>query len=98
MDSTITVHRHYILRNVNGARTGPTYKQVAVIEDSSPLHLQFFVKRWQEDELHNYFTRGRETDEVTIAMHPTLSSALSDVEAEIESARMTGEWEIRQAA
>jgi hypothetical protein len=98
MDSTITVHRHYILRNVNGSRTGPTYRQVAVIEDSSPFHLQFFVKRWQEDELHNYFTRGKEIDEMTFAMHPTLSSALADVEVEIESARMTGEWEIQQAS
>ncbi len=66
------------------------------MEDSSPFHLQFFVKRWRGDELHNYFTTGKEIEDMTFAMHPTLSSALAEVEREVEDARRAGEWEIQQ--
>ncbi len=92
----ITVHRHYILRNVNSFRICPLYRQIAVMEDSSTFHLQFFVKRWRGDERHNYFTTGKEIEDITFAMHPTLSSALAEVEREVEDARRAGEWEIQQ--
>jgi|SRR4051812_17915170 hypothetical protein len=96
---TIKVHRHYILRDVTakaGSRTGPLYRQIAVLESSSSFHLQFLVKRWRCDEVQNYFTTAAEIEDMTFAMHPTLSSAIADVELEVEHARRSGEWEIRQ--
>jgi hypothetical protein len=93
---TITVHRHYIFRNVANSRTGPLYRQIAVLEVSSQFRLEFFVKRWSCEEPQNVFTADKEMVEMTFAAHPTRSSALAAVEVEVEHARRTGEWEIQQ--
>ncbi|MDT8070591.1 MAG: hypothetical protein ROO76_20720 [Terriglobia bacterium] len=93
---TIKVHRHYILRKVRPAQSGPIYDQIAALESSSPFHLQFLVKRWRSDEPHEYFTTFKEIEDMTFIMHPTLSSALAEVEEEVEQARRTGEWEIEK--
>lgn len=93
---TIKVHSHYILRNVTLPPICPIYRQIAVLEFSSPFQLQFLVKRWRSDELHDYFTTSKEIEDMTFAMHPTLSSALAEVEEEVEQAQRTGEWDIRK--
>jgi hypothetical protein len=93
---TIKVHRHYILRDVTGSRTGPLYRQIAVLELSEFFRIEFYVKRWRCDDVQNYFSIAKEIEDMTFAAHPTLSSAIADVEAEVEHARRSGEWEIQQ--
>jgi hypothetical protein len=93
---TINVHRHYILRNVTGSGTGPLYRQIAVLELLSLFRIEFYVKRWRCDEVQNYFTIAKEIEDMTFATHPTLSSAIADVEAEVEHALRSGEWEVQQ--
>jgi hypothetical protein len=95
---TIKVHRHYIMRNVTGSQSSPLYRQIAVLEESSPFHLQFLVKRWRCDEMHDYFTTLKEIEDMTFAMHPTLSSALAEVEDELEHARLSGEWDVQEGS
>src|SRR3954471_17667903 len=93
---TIRVHRHYILRNVTASGTGPLYRQIAVLELSGFFRIEFYVKRWRCDEVQNYFTIAKEIEDMTFATHPTLLSAIADVEAEVEHARRSGEWEIQE--
>ena len=90
---TITVHRHFLLRKVRPNEPGPIYYQIAALESSSPFHLQFFVKRWRSDEPAEYFTTYKEIEDMTSTMHPTLSSALAEVEEEVGQTRRTGDWE-----
>jgi hypothetical protein len=92
----IQVHRHYILRNVHIPRNGPLYRQIAVIEESLDFTIQFYVKRWQGDDVHDYLTLGKEIQDMTLSMHPRLSSAVADADKEVEDATRSGEWEIRQ--
>ena len=91
------VHKHLILRSVPPAHgPAPIYWQIAVLEDSSPYHLQFFIKTWKGDEIHNYFSRGEETPgTMTFVMHPTLSSALTEAEQMLEEATRRGGWELQ---